>query len=96
MKRTAITVALATVALAGCGSSNDAKSHQAAINYCAYGGTYNGKTSQSTGTRSSCECAVNNAEAQGYTDQKLVAEIAAKTILSDKKLFTIALACAGR
>lgn len=78
--------------IAGCGGGN-AKAHRAAVDYCTFGDTNNG----GNGDRASCECAVTNLEKQGYSDQKILSESKDNAaMLSDKKLITVSLLCAGR
>jgi hypothetical protein len=89
----AVSGAVLALAAVGCGSSgNNAKMHQAAVNYCVYGGTDGG----GTGDRPSCECAVKAAEQQGYSDSKLLAEMKDRSaVIADSKLIRISLLCAG-
>jgi hypothetical protein len=87
MRKTVTTSAvLLAFVVAGCGSGN-AQSHRAAVTACRDNGNIG---------LSACECAVKNAETQGYSDQRVMSEMRDGTVISDQKLITIGLYCAGR
>jgi hypothetical protein len=84
MKKSALGIILAALALAACGGSG---SEQKAVADCYGGG--NGPT------WASCECAVSRAQAAGISPDRLIRESHDGSVLSDSKLVMIAFSCYG-